>query len=72
MPPFRPISRQEFIRYLRELDFQGPYNGGRHQYMRKDRQRIAIPNPHRGEISRPLLAELLRQAGIDRAEWERL
>jgi hypothetical protein len=34
--------------------------------------RLVIPNPHTGEISRDLLARLLRQAGISREEWEQL
>jgi hypothetical protein len=31
-----------------------------------------IPNPHRGDISRELLLELLKQAGISREAWEAL
>ena len=31
-----------------------------------------IPNPHRGDISRGLLARVLRDADVDRAEWESL
>jgi hypothetical protein len=37
-----------------------------------DQLRLFVPNPHKGEISRPLLGEILREAGISRAEWERL
>jgi len=33
---------------------------------------LRIPNPHRQEIRQNLLAEILRQAGISREEWERL
>jgi hypothetical protein len=33
---------------------------------------IRIPNPHRGDIGRELLADILRQAGISRDEWEAL
>jgi len=33
---------------------------------------ITIPNPHEGDIGKDFLARILRQAGIDRAEWERL
>jgi len=35
MPRFGPVKRQDLIRYLRELGFEGPYVGGRHQYMVK-------------------------------------
>jgi hypothetical protein len=40
--------------------------------MRKGMQTIRVPNPHRGDISAGLLARILRDAGIDRAEWEKL
>ena len=35
-------------------------------------QRLFIPNPHRGQINRVLLQEVLRQAGISREDWEAL
>lgn len=74
MPQFGPIQRKDFIRFLKELGFIGPYSGGRHEFMvrESDRLRLTIPNPHKGEIGKPLLAELLREAGISRAEWEKL
>ena len=72
MPPFGPIKRQELIRALRQLGFEGPYAGTRHQFMIKGTRRLRIPNPHRSDIGADLLAEILRQGGIDRAEWERL
>lgn len=72
MPPFGPISRSQLIRNLRVLGFEGPYSGGNHQYMLRGELKLRIPNPHKGDISRPLLASLLVQAGITREEWERL
>jgi hypothetical protein len=33
MPRFGPIGRQDLIRYLRQIGFEGPYAGGRHQFM---------------------------------------
>jgi hypothetical protein len=33
MPRFGPIRRQDLIRYLRLVGFEGPYSGGRHQFM---------------------------------------
>ena len=71
MPAFGPIRRRELIAALRKLGFTGPYTGGKHQFMQKGNLVLAIPNPHRGDISRKLLAVLLRQAGISRKEWER-
>lgn len=72
MPPFGPIKRADLIRYLRELGFDGPFSGGRHQFMVKDQLRLFVPNPHVGDISRGLLTRILREAGIERDEWENL
>ncbi|MEH2066564.1 MAG: type II toxin-antitoxin system HicA family toxin [Nostoc sp.] len=72
MPTFGPIKRPDLIRYLRELGFEGPFSGSRHQYMVKDDITVRIPNPHKRDISKGLVAEILRQAGIDRDEWEQL
>ena len=35
MPRFGPIKRRDLIRYLRRLGFEGPYSGGKHQFMSK-------------------------------------
>jgi predicted RNA binding protein YcfA (HicA-like mRNA interferase family) len=72
MPTFGPVKRRDLIRYLRQLNFEGPYAGGRHQFMVRESVRVDVPNPHRGDISRALLATILRQAGISREEWEAL
>ncbi|MFL5731760.1 MAG: type II toxin-antitoxin system HicA family toxin [Chloroflexia bacterium] len=72
MPPFGPISRLDLIRYLRQAGFEGPFAGHRHQFMLRGVTRIRVPNPHPGDISRELLARILRQAQIDRADWEKL
>lgn len=72
MPPFGPISRRDLIRYLRQLGFTGPFPGGNHEYMERGTLRLRIPNPHAGDIGWNLLAQILRQAGIDRKTWEAL
>ncbi|MEN3001125.1 MAG: type II toxin-antitoxin system HicA family toxin [Armatimonadota bacterium] len=72
MPVFGPITRRELIRALRRAGFEGPYTGGKHQYMVRGEVRLTLPNPHRKEIGRDLLARILRQAGISREEWEQL
>jgi len=72
MPPFGPIKRADLIRALRAAGFSGPESGGRHAAMRRGNVTLAIPNPHRGDIHKNLLAKLLREAGITREEWERL
>ena len=72
MPPFGSISRKDLIFYLRKLDFEGPYAGGKHQYMVRGKLKLFIPNPHSGDISKELLNKILKQANIDRDGWEKL
>lgn len=72
MPRFGPISRRELIVALRQFGFSGPFAGAKHEFMTKGRRHLILPNPHAGDVSRDFLAEILRQAGITRAEWESL
>ena len=72
MPPVRPIKRSDLIFYLKKLGFEGPRSGGKHQYMTKERQRLTLPNPHKGDIGESLLLRILAEAGVSREEWEQL
>jgi predicted RNA binding protein YcfA (HicA-like mRNA interferase family) len=72
MPRFGPIRRRELIQYLKRLGFEGPYSGGKHQFMVKDDITVRLPNPHQGDIGQEFLARILRQARIDREQWEML
>ena len=72
MPSFGPVKRRDLIGYLRRLDFNGPYSGGRHEFMSKGNVTAVLPNPHQSDIGPELLARVLRQAGVSREEWERL
>ena len=69
MPPFGPIKRKDLIRYLKQAGFEGPYTGGKHQFVRKGGITVRIPNPHSTDIGVELLARILHQAGISRGEW---
>ncbi|OGN29813.1 MAG: hypothetical protein A3A33_00795 [Candidatus Yanofskybacteria bacterium RIFCSPLOWO2_01_FULL_49_25] len=64
------ISWTKLVRRFKELGFDGPYSGGRHLFMVKGELKVHIPNPHRADISKHLIAEILRQAGISTKEWE--
>jgi predicted RNA binding protein YcfA (HicA-like mRNA interferase family) len=64
-----PISHADLVAGLRRHGFDGPHPGGKHLFMIKGELRLTIPNPHRGAIAPPLLARLLRQAGISRQDW---
>ena len=72
MPPFGPIKRRDLISALRQFGFDGPFPGGNHQYMTCGQLKVSIPNPHKGDISKGLLARILASAGISREEWDRL
>lgn len=43
MPKFGPIKRKDLIRYMRQLDFAGPYSGGKHQFMIKEKFNVFNP-----------------------------
>lgn len=68
----RNISWRKLIQNFRELGFEGPYSGGRHLFMKKGSLKVRIPNKHQGDISAALVNEILRQAGIDKNEWDKL
>ena len=70
MAGLAPVTRRVLIARLHELGFEGPYTGGKHEFMVKGQLRLTVPNPHQGEIGRDLLIRILRQAGISRKEWE--
>jgi predicted RNA binding protein YcfA (HicA-like mRNA interferase family) len=72
MPRLGPIRRRDLIWYLKRLGFEGPYSGGKHQFMIKDDITVRLPNPHQGDIGQEFLARILRQARIDREQWEAL
>jgi predicted RNA binding protein YcfA (HicA-like mRNA interferase family) len=70
MPQWGPVSRRELIRGLRTLGFEGPFSGGKHQFMIRADVVLTIPNPHGKDIGVDLLARILKQAGVTRREWQ--
>lgn len=72
MPKLNPISQKKLIIKLKKFGFTGPYQEGKHPYMIKGEISITIPNPHKSDISKSLLFEILRQAGISSSEWNKL
>jgi len=64
------ISWRKLVQKFHRLGFDGPFAGGRHLFMTKGALKVHIPNPHRGDISRHLVAEILRQAEITGTEWD--
>ncbi|MBF0154170.1 MAG: type II toxin-antitoxin system HicA family toxin [Magnetococcales bacterium] len=72
MPRFGPVRRDDLIHYLRRLGFDGPWSGGKHAFMSQGDVSVRIPNPHRGDIGKELLARILRQAGVSVERWEHM
>jgi predicted RNA binding protein YcfA (HicA-like mRNA interferase family) len=72
VPRLGSIKRAELIKYLQILGFEGPYSGGKHQFMLKGMIRLRLPNPHKSDVGRELLSRILKQAGIDTDSWEKL
>lgn len=72
MPKLGAIKRNDLIRFLKKVDFDGPYSGGKHQFMIKGNIRLTIPNPHKSDISISLLNKILKQAQISKEDWEKL
>ena len=70
MPRFGPIRRRELIQCLRSLGFEGPFSGGKHQFMVRGDVTVRVPNPHQSDIGKDLLGRILRQAGVRKDEWE--
>ncbi len=65
-----PIHRRDFIKRLRKLGWEGPFSGGKHEFMVKGAFNLPIPNPHgSAEISVGKLKEILNEIGVDRNEW---
>lgn len=59
MSRWTPCKRRDFIRRLRQLGFDGPFSGTRHQFMVYKQHRLAIPS--NAEYSVPQLRVMIRE-----------
>lgn len=64
-----PITRRDMIKRLRNLGWDGPLAGGKHQFMVKGAMKLPIPNPHGGVLTVGMVSEILKETGIRREEW---
>ena len=64
------ISRHELIKKLRKFGFEGPFSGSKHQFMKKGSLKLRIPNPHKSEIDKAILTEIIKQTLINKNDWE--
>jgi hypothetical protein len=74
MPPWGPIKRRVLIAALRKLGFNGPFSGGKHEFMVRGDVVLTIPNPHRKDIGPDLLlsfCDRLASAGKNGSASER-
>jgi hypothetical protein len=76
MSRWTPCKRNEFVRRLRKLGFEGPYSGTRHQFMVYGQHRLTIPSNQ--EYSVPQLRMMIREVEdmiarvVSVEEWDRL
>jgi hypothetical protein len=59
MAKWQPCKRREFIKRLRNLGFEGPYSGTRHEFMVFASHRLSIPS--NVEYSVPQLKMMLAE-----------
>ena len=64
------ISWRKLVGKFKRLGFDGPYSGGRHLFMSKKDLKVHISNPHRSDISKYLVMEILKQASISVEDWD--
>jgi predicted RNA binding protein YcfA (HicA-like mRNA interferase family) len=70
MPAWGPTKRKDLVAGLRSLGFEGPFSGGKHEFMQRGTLVVTIPNPHAADIGVGLLKVVLEQAGVTRKQWE--
>jgi hypothetical protein len=76
MSRWAPCKRRIFIRRLREIGFDGPYSGTRHQFMVYGQHRLAVPS--NAEYSVPQLRMMIQEVEeiigrrITSTEWNEL
>ena len=72
MPPFGPIKRKNPVRYFKQYGFEGPYSGGKHQFMVKDDITIEIVELRKkAGVSQAVFASYLNVSTGLISQWER-
>lgn len=62
MSRWNPCRRNEFIRRLRKLGFEGLYSGTKHQFMLYEQHRLTVPS--NAEYSVPQLRMMIREVEL--------
>ncbi len=69
MPKLSPVPRRILIQKLRKLGFLGPFPAARHEYMKRNGEKIFIPNPHGKDIGLPIIKKIIQQLRISHQEF---
>jgi predicted RNA binding protein YcfA (HicA-like mRNA interferase family) len=71
MAKLTPLKPSAVVRKLRQLGFDGPLPGGKHQRMVHPETGQVIPIPtHKGkDVGVGLIREIIRELAISRDEW---
>ncbi|HSE84436.1 MAG TPA: type II toxin-antitoxin system HicA family toxin [Thermodesulfobacteriota bacterium] len=76
MSRWTPCKRRDVVRRLRQLGFDGPFSGTRHQFMIYKQHRLAIPSNNEYSVAqlRMMIREVERIIGreITAEEWKSL
>ena len=76
MSRWTPCKRREFIRRLRQLGFDGPFSGTRHQFMISGDHRLTIPSNVEYSVAQLKMmiqeAEGILEREITLEEWNQL
>ena len=76
MSKWTPCRRRDFIHRLRQLGFDGPFSGTKHQFLVYKTHRLALPS--NTEYSIPQLRMMIREVEeilgreVTADEWNRL
>ena len=63
------LSSQEIIRVLQDKGFELVSQKGSHKKLKKANRIVIVPDPKK-EIPRGTFASILRQSGLDKADFE--
>jgi len=69
MSSLSPLPRRILIRKLKKLGFSGPFSAARHQYMKRNGEKIFIPNPHGKDIGLPIIKKIIQQLKLSNQEF---
>lgn len=68
----KALAWKELIRRLKAFGFQGPVWGTKHPFMVKGALKMHIPSDHGTDISAGLITKIVRDARINKEEWDQV